>query len=290
MATLESRLADVTLQSLVYGPADGPLAICLHGFPDTPNTFRHLAPHLVDLGYRVVAPFMRGYSPSSVSATHNYQVAALAGDASALHEVLGGDERAVLIGHDWGAAAAYAATAAEPDRWGRAVTMAFPPLITFAESMSNFEQLRASWYMFYLQSPMAEGVVRQKNFEFVSKLWAQWSPDYEADFDLGLVRESLQGGAHLRAALGYYSALFDRTEPIDPLTTPFRDSMFRPPTVPTIYLHGEMDGCFEASSIGDPLQHMAPGSEFDIVPGVGHFLHLERPFEVNQLIEQFLTR
>jgi pimeloyl-ACP methyl ester carboxylesterase len=81
------------------GPADGPLAVALHGFPDTAWTWRYLGPHLAGLGWRVVAPFLRGYAPSGLASS--YHVGALAADAVALHRELGGDDRTVLVGHDW---------------------------------------------------------------------------------------------------------------------------------------------------------------------------------------------
>ena len=85
----------------------GKLALLLHGFPDTAQTWRHLMPQLASAGYRVVAPFMRGFAPSAVPADGCYQTAMLARDANALHEELGGDGDAVIIGHDWGAVAAW---------------------------------------------------------------------------------------------------------------------------------------------------------------------------------------
>jgi pimeloyl-ACP methyl ester carboxylesterase len=285
---LVSDLGDVTLQSLTFGPEDGPLALCLHGFPDTAYTFRHLGPHLAKRGYRVVAPFMRGYAPSSLSSAGNYQVAALASDANRLHELLNGDENALLVGHDWGAVAAYPAAAAEPSRWHRLVTLAIPPLTTFAQALATFDQLRASWYMFYFQNPLAEAVVRQNYLEFIAKLWAEWSPGYDAAFDLGLVREALSGDDNLRAALGYYRAMFDGAELIDPTTAPLRDAMFQIPESPTLYLHGESDGCFKAQSLGTPLEFLAPGSRVMMVPGAGHFLHLEQPSAVHDAIDSFL--
>ena len=103
---------DVTLQVTSHGPSDGALAVLLHGFPDTALTFRHLAPHLADLGYRVIVPSMRGYAPSSIASSQDYSVAALATDANRLHEYFGGDERALLVGHDWGSAAVYPALVA----------------------------------------------------------------------------------------------------------------------------------------------------------------------------------
>jgi len=79
----------------------GPLALCLHGFPDTAHTWRHLLPVLAGAGFHAVAPFMRGYAPSAVPGDGDYRVGALIADAVALHQVLGGDGDAVLIGHDW---------------------------------------------------------------------------------------------------------------------------------------------------------------------------------------------
>src|SRR5947208_7079442 len=111
----------VELAYLEDGPADGPLALCLHGFPDSAHTFRFLLPTLAGAGFHTVAPFMRGYAPSAVPADGAYDPGALAADVNALHEALGGDERAVLIGHDWGAITTYAASALAPDRWRRLV-------------------------------------------------------------------------------------------------------------------------------------------------------------------------
>src|SRR5688500_11388309 len=89
---------------LEAGSHDGPLALCLHGFPDSAWTWRHLLPDLADAGYRAVAPFLRGYAPTDVADDGVYHLGAIVSDACALHEALGGDEQAVLIGHDWGAA------------------------------------------------------------------------------------------------------------------------------------------------------------------------------------------
>lgn len=83
---------------------EGPLALCFHGFPDSPMTWRHLLPALAAAGYRAVAPYMRGYAPSAVPATDDYYGASLAADMNALNAALGGKGDAVLIGHDWGAA------------------------------------------------------------------------------------------------------------------------------------------------------------------------------------------
>lgn len=89
----------------------GPLALCIHGFPDSAHAWRYLLPALAQAGFRAVAPFTRGYAPSSIAPDHCCQRGALAADVNALHQVLGGDRNAVLIGHDRGASVAFVAGA-----------------------------------------------------------------------------------------------------------------------------------------------------------------------------------
>src|SRR5580658_2289852 len=160
------------------GPHDGPLALCLHGFPDTAHTWRHLLPELAAAGYHAVAPLLRGYAPTEIPADGHYQVGALARAANALHDALGASEDAVIIGHDWGAIATYAAVAHQPDRWRRVVTAAVPPTGSIGMSLFNFDQLRASWYMFFFLSPLAEIAVPIDNYAFIDGLWDYWSPGY----------------------------------------------------------------------------------------------------------------
>src|SRR3954454_7617817 len=94
---------------------EGPLALLLHGFPDSAYTWRHLLPALADAGFRAVAPWTRGDAPPAVPTDADSGVATLAPDANALHEALGGGADAVLVGHDWGAITAYGAAAIAPD-------------------------------------------------------------------------------------------------------------------------------------------------------------------------------
>src|SRR4051812_50081815 len=111
---LRVEAGGMTFAALSWGPEDGPLALCLHGYPDTARTWRHLGPHLAERGWRVVAPYMRGYAPTALAPDGDYGLAALARDAVALRDALGGDERAGLLGPDWGAGAGYGAASAVP--------------------------------------------------------------------------------------------------------------------------------------------------------------------------------
>ncbi len=81
----------VQLRALTWGPPDGPIALCLHGFPDTAHGWRKVAPLLVDAGWRVVAPFMRGYRPSSIPTDGSYHIGALMDDALRVLEAAGPD-------------------------------------------------------------------------------------------------------------------------------------------------------------------------------------------------------
>jgi pimeloyl-ACP methyl ester carboxylesterase len=267
----------------------GPLALCLHGFPDSAWGWRLLLPELAAAGYRAVAPFMRGYAPTAVPADGRYQTAALGLDACALHDVLGGEGDAVIIGHDWGALATYVAANHEPARWRKVVTAAVPPAGALASAFLSYDQLRRSWYMFFFQSPLADVVVGMDDLRFIDRLWGDWSPGYDASGDLPYVKDSLREQANLTAALGYYRAtLGDGYK--DPALDAIQAAGGNPTSQPTLYLHGRTDGCMGADlAEGAEAFLPAPGSRAVIVEGAGHFLHLEQPAVVNRSIVAFLA-
>lgn len=269
----------------------GPLALCLHGFPDSAHTWRHLLPALAEAGFHAVAPFMRGYAPSSLAPNDAYQTAALASDANALHTALGGDDNAVIIGHDWGAPASYGAAITAPDRWRRVVGMSVPPWGAMGNAfMSNLAQLQRSWYMFFFQHPLADFLVSANDFAFIDMLWEQWSPGFAAEVDRQHVRQALSDPANLQAALGYYRAT---------LGTGFRDPALaemqtaiqtEAPVQPTLYLHGRNDGCIGAEVAQDAATRAPEHCTVHIVEDAGHFLQLEQPAKVNELIINWVTR
>ncbi len=273
---------------LTTGPTDGPLALCLHGFPDSPWTWRHLAGPLAEAGFHVVAPFLRGYAPTAVAADGCYQTGALVADAVAVHDALGGDGQAVLIGHDWGAVAAYPTAAFAPERWSRIVTAAVPPPGALAGGFLSYDQLRRSWYMYFFQHPLALMAVGMGDLAFIDRLWEDWSPGYDATEDLALLKPSLRDPANLAAAIGYYRATLGGLAP-DPAYANEQAAMQTPNLQPTLYLHGDQDGCMGVELTGTALGFLGEGSRVEIIAGAGHFLHLEKPDVVNPLIVDFLT-
>ena len=274
---------------LEEGPPDGPLALCLHGFPDHALTWKHVLPALGDAGFHAVAPWLRGYHPSGLAPDGNYELAAIAKDACDLADALGGDGRAVLIGHDWGAAAAYPASAYRPDRFEKVVAMAVPPGATLIQAfLESPEQLKRSWYMFLFQHPLADLAVPHNDLAFIDMLWRDWSPGLDPGADyMKALKETLSAPGSLAAAIGYYRAMLGADHTPDPGLDDVRAAFAQRAPVPTLYLQGEADGCI-AADIVDPAAIAALGVDYQSVPGSGHFLHLDRPDEVNRLILEFL--
>ena len=278
----------VEFSYLADGPEDGPLALCLHGFPDTAHSWRHLLPRLAGAGYRAVAPFMRGYAPTAVPEDGRFDTGTLALDACELHQALGGTGEAVIIGHDWGAFATYGAAGYQPERWRRVVTAAVAPQASMAAGFFTFDQLKRSWYVFFFQTALAEYAVGLDDYAFIDRLWADWSPGYDGAKDAARVKEALGTPENLTAAISYYRSMFAGA-PENTDAAAAQTASGRPGPQPTLYLHGADDGCMGIDTIGPVLDFLAPGSELVVVPGAGHFLHVERPDEVNDHIMRFLA-
>jgi pimeloyl-ACP methyl ester carboxylesterase len=272
----------MTFAALAWGDPDAPLALLVHGYPDTAWTWRHLGPFLADKGWRAVAPFTRGYAPTDLAPDDSYLVADQAADVLALHIALGGDARSVLIGHDWGAVATWAVTAAEPERFARYVALAVPPpvaMLTPWTSRSTLgiavRQARMSWYFLYNQMPASERGLDK----VILKLRRDWSPGYDASEDVAHVFEALGGPGRRRAALRYYRNNLQRG---------VKALFSMAPGAPVLYLHGEQDGCMQAEIGAGYAGRLMPGSRFERVSGVGHFLQLEDPERVSRLVDDWI--
>lgn len=291
MRTLEIDLPTVRLTALAWGPDDGPLAVLLHGFPDSALTWRHLGPELARAGYRVLAPFTRGYAPSAIPADRCYQVAALADDAVALHREAGGGPDAVLIGHDWGAITANTLAAHPDSPFARVVSMAVPPFSAIDSRRSVRAlpgQLLKSRYIAFHQLPvLPERTLARR----IPALWRAWSPGYDPAEDLPAALAAVRDPEHARAAIGYYRAL-TRPWGVPERYRRWASATWAPPRSPLLYLHGREDGCMDvrlaAPLVGAP-QRLGPAGGVAIIDGAGHFLHLEQPAAVAERVLAFLA-
>ena len=265
----------------------GPLALCLHGFPDNAHTYDELLPVLAAAGFRAVAPFMRGYAPTRPAPDGRYQSVLLAQDAVALIGALGA-ERAFLIGHDWGAAATYGAAALAPERIERMVTIgAAHPAAFRGKLAASYERHKGIWHAYFFQMPNAEQVVAADDYAFIEAWWRDASPEFDPAPIIERVKATFRQPGVVSAALGYYRHSFHPANR-DPALQALQDRMSAPTTVPTLALHGTRDrpGRLEAFETMDDL--FTRGLEKAVFPGTGHFVHVERPREVNQRIVEYL--
>ncbi len=267
------RFVDVAGGRFAYlaaGPEEGPLVVCLHGFPDHAESFAPFLARLGAAGYRAVAPWMRGYAPSTLAGPYHGEQ--LADDALAIARALAGGRRFALVGHDWGALAVWSACARAPADLACAVTMAVPhPVATARHLARRPSQMRRSWYVFFFQLPrVPERVLLRGDLALVDRLWRDWSPGFALPAE---ARRRLHRclAASLPAPIDYYRAI-----PRQLLA--LRVARGRIAT-PVLHLHGADDGCIEAAAAEHQGRFMKGPFASELIARAGHFLQLERPDE-----------
>jgi pimeloyl-ACP methyl ester carboxylesterase len=266
------------------------LLLCLHGFPDHAFSFRRQLTDFSELGYRVVAPFMRGYAPTETPKDGTFYTADLAHDVVELVRSLG-EDRATLLGHDWGAHAAYGAAVLAPDLFDRIVTLAVPygPGLRRALQTSP-EQQKRSWYMFFFQSKLAEVAIAHDDYALVERLWEDWSPGWKpAPEAMAELLATFASPGVAEAALSYYRCAFGSAKEPSAHAQLHRRIGIEPISVPCLYLHGKRDGCIGHAVSSDMPALFRRGLEQRLVSDVGHFLHLEKPDEINGVIAGYLN-
>lgn len=265
---------------------EGPLALLLHGFPDNAWTYEHQFDALAGAGYRAVAPFMRAYTPTEIPSDGRYDGEALAADVAGLVGALGEDS-AYVVGNDWGGFATHAAMSLHPEVVRRAVVINIGHPATFLPTLLNPRQVHHIFHFWFFQlEDFAPPAVRHDDFAFLDYLWEYWSAEgHEYAEHLERVKhETLADEGRLEAALGYYRALpeFLRTHP------EAAERIQGKTDVPTITIFGDHDPARELSED----EHVNFDAEYrlEIVEGAGHFVHRERPEEVNRLVLDWFDR
>jgi len=262
-----------TFHALQGGDPSGQPTIFLHGFPDHPPTARAFLAELAHQGRHVLAPWLRGYAPSPTAGPFDF--ASLSGDVLALIDQWSPERPVDLIGHDWGALVTYDTVVAAPERIQRAVTLAIPHPLTFI-GRPRLAQLRRSWYMALFQLPGSGMIARARDFSLIDRLWRQWSPNLSLDSALRAeLHDHLE--ASFPAPLKYYRAM------MRPGMLKAARRLSHPITVPLLHIHGADDECVLPPSVDDQHRFAAPHVR-DVVPGLGHFLHIEAPEAIAERI------
>lgn len=265
------------------GPADGPVVICLHGWPYDIHTYVDVAPLLAQAGHRVIVPYLRGYGSTrflSNDTPRNGQQAALAVDVIALMDALG-IERAVMAGCDWGARTACILGALWPERCKALVSVsgylvanpktALQPLPPQAELQW--------WYQYYLATERGRLGYEKNTRAFAKLIWQQASPQWhfsDATFDRSA--RALDNPDHVAIAVHNYRwrlALAPGEARYDGIEA--RLTAAPAITVPTITLEGDANGAPRPDPASYAKRFIGRYEHRQLSGGVGHNLPQEAP-------------
>jgi pimeloyl-ACP methyl ester carboxylesterase len=270
----------VRLGLATAGAPDGRLIILLHGFPEFWFCWRQQMPFLAQKGFCVWAPDQRGYNQSDKpKSLESYRIDVLARDVAGLIDAAG-RERAVVVGHDWGAAIAWRVAQDFPERVEKLVIMNGPhPSVMRRALRSNPRQLMKSWYIFFFQLPaVPEGFIRRNEFAWLARgLVRSARPDTFDDLTLARYRAAWREPGAMKAMMDWYRAI--RLRPPRP--------HHRRIAPPTLVLWGRHDAFLEVS-LGERSLECCDAGRLVVVENGTHWLPVEEADRVNQELAAFL--
>jgi pimeloyl-ACP methyl ester carboxylesterase len=268
------RVAGDGLTLAVLDEGEGRPVLLLHGFPDSSHLWRRQVPALVEAGLRVIAPDLRGFGESDKpEAVEQYAIARSVADMVALLDGLG-VERTHVVGHDWGAGVAWALAAFAPTRVDRLVVMSVGHPNTFRER--SIEQREKFWYQLLFQfTGVAEELLMRDDW----KLFREFSRG-DGDHERHLADLSRPGA--LTAGLNWYRANGG----------PQRELESRPPfppvAAPTLGLWSSGDNYLTEDSMRRSGEHVTGPWRYERIEDASHWLQLDAPERVNELLLEFL--
>jgi epoxide hydrolase 4 len=259
----------------------GPLVLLLHGFPEFWYGWRHQIGALAGR-FRVVAPDLRGYHLSEKPAD-GYDFATLARDVAELVPALG-EERAHVVGHDWGGVVAWGAAANHPARVERLTILNAPhPGAYLREIRRNPRQMARSWYIgVFLVPGLAERLLGARRGALLTRMFRDTLIHQEAmsDAEIGQYRRAAGRPGALPAMLAYYRSL-RRSLPQE------REAGERRIAAETLVIWGMRDAAL-VPELTEGLERWAPNVRVERIPDAGHWVQHERPAVVNRLLLDFL--
>ncbi len=260
---------------------EGPLVVLLHGFPEFWYSWRHQIPALAQAGFRVVAPDMRGYDLSDKpQGWRAYDSSLLADDIAGLIRSFG-EKDAYVVGHDWGAAVAYAVAMDHPEVVRRLAILNVPHPTRMLEGFRTLKQLRKSWYMFFFQIPkLPEYLIARDDFSFAKRSLRSDSKEAFSDEDLERYAEAWSQPGALTGMINYYRAALRRS-PGKAL------AQMKPIAAQTMVIWGMRDRHL-GSELAEPAPEWVPDVRMERIPEATHWVQHDAPERVSELLVEFL--
>ncbi len=276
-----------------YGDPHGAPVLLLHGFPDSAAGWRALVAAWQGEPVRFIAPSLRGHAATTITDPEaaSGEVAALAEDALNLLEALG-IERAVVVGHDWGARAAYAAAVLRPERVRAVVGLASEYVAHRATGELPHDQARAYWYQWFFHTPQGEQSLTRDRAGLCRYLWQLWSPGWHfAGPEFTRASEAWNNPQFIATVLSYYRTRYGNAPGAARYAGQQARLNGKPAiAVPTWFLTGLADACNHAEgSLGQEAWFTGPYERVEL-PGVGHFIQHEAPGAVAEVLQAALTQ
>ncbi|MGP6159831.1 MAG: alpha/beta fold hydrolase [Vulcanimicrobiaceae bacterium] len=271
----------------------GDVVVLLHGFPDDAHTWDRVVDAAELASVRTVAPYLRGYGATRFrdpSATRSGQSAAFARDTVELLEALG-IERCVLVGHDWGARAAYNVAVLAPERIRAVVALSVGYGTNVPSQALSYEQIERYWYQWYFATPRGETVLSEDRHRFCRALWRLWSPGWNfSEDEYERTAAAFENPDFVEIVLHSYRQRWD----FAPGEPSYEDDEFllraAPPLkVPVHVLHGTDDGATLLEATEGREAYFPAGYRRTVLEGVGHFVQRERPAAVVDAIVDALA-
>jgi len=272
-----------------YSMGDGKPLYLIHGFPDCAENFDIQLKYFSEKGFRVIAPFLPGYHEGDTE-LDTYQTLRIAEVLIEFIESISGKDKIYLYGHDWGAPIANGIAHLKPDLVEKFSTASVPHGMNFQSALlTDGKQQRMSWYMFFFQLPLADISVPMNDFEFIHRLWREWSPDLK-DYRhySNKVVAVLEKPNVLNKALSYYRSAFQESLQIDRINTEAANLLVSKIKPPCMYFHGKNDGCIDYK-LATGMDSFFEEIQINILDDCGHFLHIEKPNEFNEMLLDFFT-